>query len=288
MAGKKETVAKVQKKVAKKTTEKPQAEVQNKTRHFSIIYGGVKLAATPSGKRPKQAANKALTSIFGSMDEATKKKLIGQEIKFCLYENCKRKKNAKGELLDRRIFHYTGKRTETAKMTGGKTVEISHEVVVYCDKCKELIEKLRTIDPNNILTKKQVNKNIKLYKKYIKTVGKKPALNDHINSYVDEYKKIVECKDCKREQKTITYKFTNTVKKTDIKDYTEEDKKITSQFIDQIENSLKDEKKKKEGENVEKVKKVEEKKDEKKEDKKEEKKSEKVEKKPKKTTPKKK
>ena len=137
MAGKKETVAKVQKKVAKKTTEKPQAEVQNKTRHFSIIYGGVKLAATPSGKRPKQAANKALTSIFGTMDEATKKKLIGQEIKFCLYENCKRKKNAKGELLDRRIFHYTGKRTETAKMTGGKTVEISHEVVVYCDKCKE-------------------------------------------------------------------------------------------------------------------------------------------------------
>ena len=289
MAGKKETVAKVQKKVAKKTTEKPQAEVQNKTRHFSIIYGGVKLAATPSGKRPKQAANKALTSIFGSMDEATKKKLIGQEIKFCLYENCKRKKNAKGELLDRRIFHYTGKRTETAKMTGGKTVEISHEVVVYCDKCKELIEKLRTIDPNNIITKKQVNKNIKLYKKYIKTVGKKPALNDHINSYVDEYKKIVECKDCKREQKTITYKFTNTVKKTDIKDYTEEDKKITSQFIDQIENSLKDEKKKKEGEKIEKVKKVEKKEDkeEKKEDKKEEKKSEKVEKKPKKTTPKK-
>ena len=137
--------------------------------------------------------------------------------------------------------------------------------------------------PNNILTKKQVNKNIKLYKKYIKTVGKKPALNDHINSFVDEYKKIVECKDCKREQKTITYKFTNTVKKTDIKDYTDEDKKITSQYIDQIENSLKDEKKKKEGEKVEKVKKVE-----KKEDKKEEKKSEKVEKKPKKTTPKKK
>lgn len=295
MAGKKETVAKVQNKVAKKTTEKPQAEVQNKIRHFSIIYGGVKLAATPSGKRPKQAANKALTSIFGSMDEATKKKLIGQEIKFCLYENCKRKKNAKGELLDRRIFHYTGKRTETAKMTGGKTVEISHEVVVYCDKCKDLIEKLRTIDPNNILTKKQVNKNIKLYKKYIKTVGKKPALNDHINSFVDEYKKIVECKDCKREQKTITYKFTNTVKKTDIKDYTEEDKKITSQFIDQIENNLKDEKKKKEVEKVEKVDKVEkvkkvkkeEKKEEKKEDKKEEKKSENVEKKPKKTTPKK-
>ena len=54
MAGKKETVAKVQKKVAKKTTEKPQAEVQNKTRHFSIIYGGVKLAATPSGKRYKK------------------------------------------------------------------------------------------------------------------------------------------------------------------------------------------------------------------------------------------
>ena len=124
----------------------------------------------------------------------------------------------------------------------------------------------------------------------IKNIGKKPALNDHINSYVDEYKKIVECKDCKREQKTITYKFTNTVKKTDIKDYTEEDKKITSQFIDQIENSLKDEKKKKEGEKVEKVKKVEKKEDkeEKKEDKKEEKKSEKVEKKPKKTTPKKK
>ena len=229
--------AEVQKKVTKKTTEKPHTEVQNKTRHFSIIYGGVKLAATPSGKRPKQAANKALTSIFGTMDEATKKKLIGQEIKFCIYENCKRKKNAKGELLDRRIFHYTGKRTETAK-TGGKTVEISHEVVVYCDKCKELIEKLRTIDPNNIITKKQVNKNIKLYKKYIKTVGKKPALNDHINSYVDEYKKIVECQDCKREQKTITYKFTNTVKKTDIKDYTEEDKKITSQYIDQIEEKL--------------------------------------------------
>lgn len=253
------------KKAVKKVVEKKEKVVRN--RHFSIIYNGERLSATPSGKRPKQAANKALTSIFASMDDKTRESMIGKDINFALYENCKRRKNAKGVITPRRIFRYTGKRIETAKQTGGKDISISHEVILYCDKCKAMIEKLKTIDSKNIITKKQVIKNIKLYKKYLKAdkLLKKPVLNKHIEDHEDEYKEIVNCTSCKKTQKTITYKYTNTVKKTEDSALTEEDKKITTEFIDAIEEKLKAERKaaeeKKEDKKVEKV----EKKDEKKE-----------------------
>lgn len=237
---KKPAAKKTVKKVAKKVVEKKEKVVRN--RHFSIIYNGQRLSATPSGKRPKQAANKALTSIFASMDDKTKAEMIGKDINFALYENCKRRKNSKGVLTPRRIFRYTGKRTETAKQTGGKDISISHEVIVYCDKCKAMIEKLRGIETENQITKKQVIKNIKLYKKYIKS-GKKSPINKHIEDHEKEYAEIVNCTSCKKEQKTITYKFTNTVKKTDDKALTEEDKKITTEFIDAIEEKLKAERK---------------------------------------------
>lgn len=231
------------KKAVKKVIEKKDdIKKSQRNRHFSVIYNGQRLHATPSGKRPKQAANKALTSIFKSMDEATKKKMIGQDIKFCLYENCKRKKNAKGLLCERRIFRYTGKRVE---IDSSKGVGIPHEVITYCSKCKDLIEHLRTIEDKNTITKKQVFKNIKLLKKYLKTedIAKRPELNEHIKKHMKEYEDIVKCDKCKKEIREIPYKFTNTVKKTDDKDLTEEDKKINSEFIDQIENKLKEERK---------------------------------------------
>ena len=161
MAGKAAEKA-TKKATTKKTTTKKVSEpteqkktVVAKTRHFSVIYGGKKLSTMPSGKRPKQAANKALTSIFSQFDEAQKKKMIGKDIKFTLYENGKRKKNAKGELVPRRIFFYVGKREETKKMTGGKpaNISISHEVITYCNYFKDRIEKLKTIVPDNILSK---------------------------------------------------------------------------------------------------------------------------------------
>ena len=258
---KKATTKKMTNKVSEPTEQKK--TVVAKTRHFSVIYGGKKLSTMPSGKRPKQAANKALTSIFSQFDEAQKKKMIGKDIKFTLYENGKRKKNAKGELVPRRIFFYVGKREETKKMTGGKpaNISISHEVITYCNDCKDRIEKLKTIDPDNVLSKKQVNKNIRLFKKYVKAADdKKPELDEHIKKFMKEYEAIVNCTKCKKEQKTISYKFTNIVKKLDTNDFTDEEKKITSEFIDSLEEQDKKVDEKKEEEVKEEVKKEEPKK----------------------------
>ena len=71
-ATKKATTKKATPKKVSEPTEQKKTVVA-KTRHFSVIYGGKKLSTMPSGKRPKQAANKALTSIFSQFDEAQKK-----------------------------------------------------------------------------------------------------------------------------------------------------------------------------------------------------------------------
>lgn len=269
----KKAIKKAQKKVVQK--QKP-VSITNKNRHFSIIYEGKKLNATPSGKRPKQAAQKALTAIFKMLklrgDDISK--LYNVDIKFVLYENGKRHKNSKGEYVPRRIFRYTGKRSELP------ISNIKREIITYCDDCKKKMEELQ-----KDITKKQFNINLKSLKRYLKMKDEQKknfVMHEHLAKHLEEYKKILECSKCKKETKTIEYKFSNTVKKTDEKALTKEDLKITSEFVEELELKEKELKKPKDKKEKEKEPKKEEKKDTKKEEKKETKKVEK------KQTPKKK
>lgn len=233
------------KKAVKKTQqkkEKVQKSILHKNRHFSIIYEGEKLKATPSGKRPKQAAQKALTAIFKMLKEKGEdiSKLYDTDIKFVLYENGKRRKNKKGEYVPRRIFRYTGKRSELPSSS------IKREIITYCDVCKKKIEELQ----KDNITKKQFNINLKSLKRYLKLDKEKQAkyeMHEHLKKHLEEYKAILDCKDCKKEIKEIEYKFSNTVKKTDEKTLTAEDKKITSEFVENLEMKEKELKKKEEG-----------------------------------------
>lgn len=240
----KKVVKRVAKKTVKKTETKPRT---NRIRHFSIIYKGERLNATPSGKRPKQAANKALTSIFAFLKEQGQdiSKLINTDIKFFLYENGKRRKSASNGYLPRRVFAYTGKRVELKD--DDKPIEIKHEVIKYCTDCIKRINDLKTADKEHVMTKKQIMKNIKLLKKYLKTDAKErkdEMINEHIKKYQKQYEEIIKCSKCVKEEKTITYKYTNTVKKTPESELNEDDKKITSDFVEEIETKRKEEAKK--------------------------------------------
>lgn len=298
--------------------------ITNKTRHFSIIYEGKKLKATPtgknlkastgnkyatpSGKRPKQAAQKALTAIFKMLKAEGKDitKYYNTDIKFVLYENGKRKKNSKGQYVSRRIFRYTGRREELPLSN------IPREIITRCDECKK---KMDLLQKDNI-TKKQFNINLKSlkrlesYKKKVeelqKDTSKKQAekaelleryegyikkfeMDEHLKTHLEEYKSILGCSKCKKETKIIPYNFSNSVKKTPDTELTEEDKKINSDFVEELEQ--KDKKSRKPQEDKKETKKdvkKETKKDTKKESKKEPKKTETKKKETKKQTPKKK
>lgn len=271
MVGKQQTKKQVKKvsKVAKKPqtkrqTKKPQQKkekqqksITHKNRHFSIIYEGKKLKATPSGKRPKQAAQKALTAIFKMLKQEGKdiSKLYDTDIKFVLYENGKRRKNKKGEYVPRRIFRYTGKRSELPSSS------IKREIITYCDTCQKKIEELQ----KDNITKKQFNTNLKSLKRYLKLKKEeqdKFEMHEHLKKHLEEYKAILECTKCKKEIKEIEYKFSNSVKKTDEKTLTAEDKKITPEFVEELEMKEKETKKKEEGKK-EPAKKVEKKKEDK-------------------------
>lgn len=190
---------KASKKQSKTSTVKK--ENTNSKRHFSIIYKGVKLSSTPSGKRPKQAANKALTAIFNTMDEKERKDYIdnGKEVYFDLYENGRKKKNAKGL---RRIFRYTGMRVNTCDYCLN---------VEFCDDCKKKIQSLvKLVKPDDVKDikidktkskeEKFVIKNLKLYKRYnyCKSKGwKLPELTKFIEDNKKVYDAIIGCKKCK-------------------------------------------------------------------------------------------
>lgn len=249
---------KVSTKKPQQKKEKQQKSITHKNRHFSIIYDGKKMKATPSGKRPKQAAQKALTAIFKMLKENGQdiSKLYDTDIKFVLYENGKRRKNKKGEYVPRRIFRYTGKRSELPSSS------IKREIITYCDACKKKIEELQ----KDNITKKQFNTNLKALKRYLKLDKEKQdkfEMHEHLKKHLEEYKAILECSKCKKEIKEIEYKFSNTVKKTDEKTLTAEDKKITPEFVEELEMKEKETKKKEETKK-EPAKKVEKKKEDKK------------------------
>ena len=240
----KETMKKDIKKTNKsKKTTKPKTQVvkkenPNSKRHFSIIYNGEKLSSTPSGKRPKQAANKALTAIFKTkLSEAEQKDFIdnGKEIHFELYENGRNKKNAKGL---RRIFKYTGMRVNTCdyclnvdfcddckkklddlvKKVDIKQIKYTKEELKEAEKSGKTIYKdfkykvdtSKSDKENDEINKKRfVMKNLKLYKRYIFSQAKKWKYIPSLNAFIEENKKvydtILKCKKCKKSDININH-----------------------------------------------------------------------------------
>ena len=100
----KKTTDKKQKvtKPKKEEDEDEEGEIKKpKTRHFTITYEGEEMTSRPSGKLPKQAANKALTAIIKKFN--IDGSLIGKEINFSLTEN--------GRNASKRIFNYIGIRS---------------------------------------------------------------------------------------------------------------------------------------------------------------------------------
>jgi hypothetical protein len=101
----KKTTDKKQKVTKPKKEEKEEDEEgeikKPKTRHFTITYEGEEMTSRPSGKLPKQAANKALTAIIKKFN--IDGSLIGKEINFSLTEN--------GRNASKRIFNYIGIRS---------------------------------------------------------------------------------------------------------------------------------------------------------------------------------
>lgn len=185
----------------KKIQKQPIIKKENSKRHFSIVYNGKRLSSTPSGKRPKQAANKALTAIFNLMDEKTRKDYIdnGKEVYFDLYENGRKKKNAKGL---RRIFRYTGMRVNTCDYC------FICDFNDFCDDCKKKIKTLQNDIKKEQNSEKIVMKNLKLYKRYLycKEKGwKLPELNEHIEKNKKVYDGIINCKKCKKDNIEINH-----------------------------------------------------------------------------------
>ena len=89
-----------------------------KKRHFYVYYNGAKLENTRlSGKRPKQAAQKALSSIIKFEKKENNNDIIGKDIKFYIIETGRKKwrektigDKTKKVLINKRMFYYKGKK----------------------------------------------------------------------------------------------------------------------------------------------------------------------------------
>lgn len=116
------------KKIVKKKAVVPEIKLsdEKRPRYFKLLYEG-KDDGTPigrfSGNKPKQAANKALTSIIKGLGKEGNE-VINVDIKFALKEctrwNKKKCKKGDNEKIEK-IYHYLGKR-ELLK----KEVEVDH------------------------------------------------------------------------------------------------------------------------------------------------------------------
>ena len=113
----KEQIPQNEKPIEQQPTEEIDEEETNKTRHFYVYYKGEKLEHTRlSGKRPKQAAQKALTSII-KYEEKQGNKLYDKDIYFYIVETGRKKyrtktvgnKTKKIPIVKRKFF-YKGKK----------------------------------------------------------------------------------------------------------------------------------------------------------------------------------
>jgi len=185
----KTTIKNDNKQTIKKTT--PQTTEQNKTRHFYVYYGkdnegkDFKLEhARLSGKRPKQAAQKALSSII-KYEKTKGNDIIGKDIKFYIVETGRKKyttKNNKKVPINKRKFYYIGKKVripsdlndkyyndkkiikvDLERDIKGKITKINKEILIKDGKGREI----RTILTNDnkvdaiLISKKETTKKTK-------------------------------------------------------------------------------------------------------------------------------
>ena len=240
-------------KAIKPTTSTPE-NIKNKTRHFYVYYGkdnkgqDLKLEHTRlSGKRPKQAAQKALSSIIKYEKSKGNKDIIGKDIKFYIIETGRKKYREKkvGEKTKRveiikRKFYYIGKKehipadlnhkdyndkkiikVELEKDEKGKITKILSEKVIKDGKGREM----RVILTNDnkvdaiLISKKETTKTTKDGK-----VVKIPATYVEYQ-YKTSIKRDKEIPKEKKQKETTSKKETKTTKKAQKKPAKKETKK---------------------------------------------------------------
>jgi len=151
-------------------------------RYFKLEYGG-KRQGRFSGKKPKQAANKALTKIFKAMKKKGDNP-VGKKIKFTIVECTRRSKHKK--------YYYEGVRNELEepmKVTIGKGKEAKEieykyqNIVKKMPEPKEAKKEKKELEKAKRAKKAKKNKhakkvNKKLTKKTKKTKAKKADKKD--------------------------------------------------------------------------------------------------------------
>lgn len=193
-------------KVAKKTAgEEVKLSDEKRPRYFKLIFGG-KQKGRFSGNKPKQAANKALTSIIKDK-EKNGEEVIDVEIRFSLKEctrwNKKKCRKGDNEKIEK-IYNYLGKRELLDKQ-----VPVDH---------------IQKETDANVLKGGKVTKEVKLDNgdvKYYLDVKEKGADGKEEEKHIIIKK--INIKDKKTKKPTgavkyavineITYKFTNKVQK---------------------------------------------------------------------------
>ena len=201
------------KKVTKNTKQKPKTKgkgkgknVGNKIRYFKVIYEGVKDKEFGrfSGKKPKQAANKGLTSITKRLIKEDKP-AIGREIKFAIIE-CTRGSKKK-------TYYYKGMRKE---LDDPQPVEIKVKdepiIYKYCNKLSKI--------KNDKIKKKDIKKKDTKKKDTKKKDTKKKDTKKKDTKKKDTKKKDTKKKDTKKKdtnKKDTKKKDTNTKPKKDNK-----------------------------------------------------------------------
>jgi len=105
-------VAKKKVKVSKKETTDIKLADEHNDRYFKLLYDGETPMGRFSGKKPKQAANKALTSIIKTLEKSGKP-IVNVDIRFALQEctrwNKKKFKIENGEKTAKK-YNYLGRR----------------------------------------------------------------------------------------------------------------------------------------------------------------------------------
>ena len=146
----------------------------NKKRHFKVIMNGCEIKDAKgrfSGKKPKQAANKALTSIVKKFE--SEEKPCPADVKFTLIECTRKKKedkkSANKKALDKKLknkakkkykqYHYIGNRIESA---------ITYVIIVTKEKKESILNDFKSKNANfdetnadDILAVKEFTKNLK-------------------------------------------------------------------------------------------------------------------------------
>ena len=206
---------KATKTTSKATISKPNIDkTENlKVRHFYVYYNGEKLSSRLSGKRPKQAAQKAISSIVKLHNE-----LIGREIEFYIVETGRKKYKEKkigGKVkkvpIVKRQFYYKGIRKHIPEDPNDEYYKPKE---IKSGKNKGQIRKMDLEIKDGKVVAIKINRN----EKDIKITKDGEEITKHINGGEVKYSYITEVKadrTKKQEKPKISIKSTNkTIKNT--------------------------------------------------------------------------